>query len=83
MGDEDLRSLIHLKYLSCKNSSGVYLSKSIAMLQNLETLDLTGVNVRFYDIPKETRMFRKLRHFRGYKISLFQLKGCIGGMESL
>ncbi|GAU41224.1 hypothetical protein TSUD_129000 [Trifolium subterraneum] len=82
---ENLGSLIHLKYLSFKNyhtvGSGFELPKSIGMLQNLETLDLGSY--RIYEIPKEVSNLRKLRHLLGFRMSLFQLKGGIGGMETL
>ncbi|KAK2440997.1 disease resistance protein RPM1 [Trifolium repens] len=80
----NLGGLIHLKYLSFKNFSGksdFELPKSIGMLQNLETLDLR--HDLCYKIPKEVSKLRKLQHLLGRNMSLFQLKGDIGGMESL
>ncbi|CAJ2639970.1 unnamed protein product [Trifolium pratense] len=82
---ENLGNLVYLKYLSFKNSiieiNQRELPKSIGKLLNLETLNL-GSN-RSYKIPKEVSNLRKLRHFYGYRMSLLQLKGGIGGMESL
>ncbi|MCH91504.1 disease resistance protein, partial [Trifolium medium] len=81
---ENLGSLIHLKYLSFVNSFGetqFELPKSIAMLQNLETLVLR--HKAYYQIPKVVSKLRKLQHLMGFRMSLFQLKGGIGGMESL
>jgi disease resistance protein RPM1 len=81
---ENLGSLIHLKYLSFMNLSAetrIELPKSIAMLQNLETLVLR--HEVGYKIPKEVSKLRKLRHLLGIRMSLFQLKGSIGGMKSL
>ncbi|GAU41221.1 hypothetical protein TSUD_128970 [Trifolium subterraneum] len=81
---ENLGSLIHLKYLSFMNSSlqpHFELPISIALLQNLETLDLR--HTAYYVIPKVVSKLRKLQHLLGYKMSLIQLKGDIGGMESL
>ncbi|WJX31539.1 hypothetical protein P8452_19959 [Trifolium repens] len=81
-----LGSLIHLRYLSFKNStieqSQCELPKYIGMLQSLETLDLR-TSSSFRVLPKEIGKLRKLRHLRGYNMSLFQLKSVIGGMESL
>ncbi|GAU29583.1 hypothetical protein TSUD_153330 [Trifolium subterraneum] len=57
------------------------LPKSIGMLENLETLDLT--DKRVFDVPKEICKLRKLRHFLGYKLNLVELKDGIGGMTSL
>jgi disease resistance protein RPM1 len=79
-----LGSLIHLRYLSFKNStieqSQCELPKYIGMLQSLETLDLR-ISSSFRVLPKEIGKLRKLRHLRGYNMSLFQLKSVIGGME--
>ncbi|GAU29580.1 hypothetical protein TSUD_153300 [Trifolium subterraneum] len=84
----DFGSLIHLKYL---RFGGFFeemyllpLPKSIGMLVNLETLDLTNamINVN-YVMPKEICLLRKMRHFLGYKMSLIQLKDGIGCMTSL
>ncbi|XP_045827017.1 disease resistance protein RPM1-like [Trifolium pratense] len=80
---ENLGSLIHLKYLSFNNYplSYIKLPKSFSMLQNLETLDMR--HSIFYYLPKEVSKLRKLQHLLGYRMSLFKLKGGIGGMESL
>ncbi|CAJ2639962.1 unnamed protein product [Trifolium pratense] len=81
---EDLGSLNHLKYFSFMKpyDHETVLPKSIGMLENLETLDLTGIAV--YHLPKEICKLRKLRHFLvGGSLSLVQLKDCIGGMTSL
>ncbi|KAK2387036.1 disease resistance protein RPM1 [Trifolium repens] len=82
---DNLGSLIYLKYLSFKNSvlevREYELPESIGNLQNLETLDL-GPNM-FCKIPKKVRNLKKLRHFFGFDMSLFQLKGDLGVMQSL
>jgi disease resistance protein RPM1 len=81
---ENLGSLIHLKYLSFMNFTAetrIELPNSIAMLQNLETLLLR--HEVGYKIPKVVTKLRKLRHLLGIRMSLFQLKGGIGGMKSL
>ncbi|KAK2441008.1 hypothetical protein QL285_012355 [Trifolium repens] len=81
---ENLGSLIHLKYLSFMNfpaETRIELPNSIAMLQNLETLLLR--HEVGYKIPKVVTKLRKLRHLLGIRMSLFQLKGGIGGMKSL
>ncbi|MCH81596.1 LRR and NB-ARC domain disease resistance protein [Trifolium medium] len=80
---EDLGSLIHLKYFSFTivSREGTVIPKSIGMLENLETLDLTRTLI--FDLPREICKLRKLRHFLGDAISLNQLKDGIGGMASL
>jgi disease resistance protein RPM1 len=81
---EKLGSLIHLKYLSLMGSSRgtpLELPKSIAMLQNLETLDLSHLG--YYKVPKVVSKLRKLQHLLGLRMSLIKLKGGLGGMESL
>ncbi|WJX37529.1 hypothetical protein P8452_25286 [Trifolium repens] len=78
---DDLGSLNHLKYFSVKWEE-IGLPKSIGMLENLETLDLTGTSL--FRLPKEICKLRKLRHFLGDELHLVhQLKDCIGGMKSL
>ncbi|XP_027341541.1 disease resistance protein RPM1-like [Abrus precatorius] len=78
---ENLGNLIHLKYLNLGLTKGASIPKSIAKLQNLETLILDGENG--HEMPQEISKLRKLRHLRGYAISLIQLKHSIGGMTSL
>ncbi|RHN67265.1 putative leucine-rich repeat domain, L domain-containing protein [Medicago truncatula] len=51
------------------------------MLQNLETLDVKGTDVRV--LPNEVSKLKKLRHLIGCEISLILLKDEIGGMTSL
>jgi disease resistance protein RPM1 len=75
----NLEGLIHLKYLSFRNSNRV--SKSIGMFQSLETLDVGDTDFR--ELPKEISNLRKLRHLIGYRLSLIQLKEGIGKMTSL
>ncbi|CAJ2670136.1 unnamed protein product [Trifolium pratense] len=79
---EDLGSLNHLKYFSIKAfEQETELPQSIGMLENLETLDLTGASV--LDFPKEICKLRKLRHFLGNLMYLVELKDGIGDMTSL
>ncbi|MCH93137.1 NB-ARC domain disease resistance protein, partial [Trifolium medium] len=83
--DENLGSLIHLKYLSFKDylaglGAEFGLLKSIGMLQNPETLDLGRYCGK---IPKVVSKLRRLQHLPGFRMSMIQLKGGIGGMESL
>jgi disease resistance protein RPM1 len=79
----DLGCLSHLKYFSFsgKFDGDFSLPKSIGMLENLETMDLT--QTLFDAMPKEICKLRNLRHFIGYKLPLIQLKDGIGGMTSL
>jgi disease resistance protein RPM1 len=79
----DLGCLSHLKYFSFsgKFDGDFSLPKSIGMLENLETMDLT--QTLFDTMPKEICKLRNLRHFIGYKLPLIQLKDGIGGMTSL
>ncbi|AES70488.1 LRR and NB-ARC domain disease resistance protein [Medicago truncatula] len=79
----NLGNFIHLKYLSIMMSINAVevVPKSIGMLQNLETLVLRG---RYYfELPKEIRKLRKLRHLIGTELSLIHLKDGIGEMKSL
>ncbi|XP_045827027.1 disease resistance protein RPM1-like [Trifolium pratense] len=79
---ENLGSLSHLKYLRLwGRGRTLSLPKSIGMLENLETLDLSST--KFNVIPKDICKLRKLRHFLGFKMSLIQLKDDIGDMTSL
>jgi disease resistance protein RPM1 len=79
---ENLGGLIHLKFLSLRNNRHIKsLPKSISMLQNLETFDLRDTGVR--EMPKEISKLRKLRHLLGDRMSLIQLKNCIGCITSL
>ncbi|MCH79987.1 disease resistance protein [Trifolium medium] len=75
--DQCLGGLIHLKYLSFRNTKIESLPKSIGKLQNLETLDVRQTDVN--EMPKEVAKLRKLRHFLG----LVQMKVGMGGMRSL
>lgn len=87
MGPECLKSMIHLKYLSFKDSYIIQvfgLLKRVATFKNLETLDLRINHDVFSKIPKEIGKLRKLRHFMGCEMSLLELKDAgIGGMKSL
>ncbi|XP_027341052.1 disease resistance protein RPM1-like [Abrus precatorius] len=78
---ENLGNLIHLKYLSIGPKLIRSIPKSIAMLQNLETLILRGAFK--VEMPQEISKLRKLRHFQALYMSLSQLKHSIGGMTSL
>jgi disease resistance protein RPM1 len=80
---EDFGSLIHLKYFSILKQNGfAIIPKSIGMLENLETLDLTGSPpVDCYH--EEFCKLINLRHFLGSEIPLTTLKNGIGGMTSL
>ncbi|GAU41227.1 hypothetical protein TSUD_129030 [Trifolium subterraneum] len=79
---DDLGSLNHLKYFSIQATEyGTAVPKSIGMLENLETLDLTVTPI--FNFPKEICKLRKLQHFLGDKLNLVQLKDGIGGMTSL
>ncbi|CAK8565678.1 unnamed protein product [Lathyrus sativus] len=79
---KNLESLIHLKYLCFRHSYKVdEVPKSIGLLQNLETLDIRDTFI--CELPKEISKLRKLRHLISSKLSLIQLKDCIGEMASL
>ncbi|AES70484.1 disease resistance protein (CC-NBS-LRR class) family protein [Medicago truncatula] len=83
MGDfpDNLGNFIHLKYLSIMIASEE-VPKSIGMLQNLETLDISGQQCAI-ELPKEISKLRKLKHLIGHALSLIQLKDGIGEMKSL
>jgi len=59
------------------------LPKSIAMLVNLETLDLRYTKFENRNMSNEICKLRKLRYFLGYQMCLIQLKDGIGGIKSL
>ncbi|KAK1268649.1 Disease resistance protein RPM1 [Acorus gramineus] len=56
----EITELLHLRYLSLRDTSISELPKSIKRLCNLETLDLKGTMVR--ELPVEILKLRKLRH---------------------
>ncbi|XP_058788077.1 disease resistance protein RPM1-like [Vicia villosa] len=77
-------NLIHLKYLHLGLRMLRKLSKSIGMLQNLETLEIRDPgSINPLVLPKEISQLRKLRHLIGHKMSLTELKNGIGEMTSL
>nr|KYP71593.1 Disease resistance protein RPM1 [Cajanus cajan] len=76
-----LGNLIHLKYLSFRNSCIGSLPKSIGKLKNLEILDVRGTRV--FEIPKEISKIRKLRCLLGDKISFVATKECLGSITFL
>jgi len=78
---ENLEDLIHLKYLSYRNTEIQCIPNSIGNLQSLETLDLRQTNAN--ELPKEISKLTKLRHLLGTNLSLIHLKGEIGGMKAL
>ncbi|RHN67246.1 putative P-loop containing nucleoside triphosphate hydrolase, leucine-rich repeat domain, L [Medicago truncatula] len=79
---KNLGNFIHLKYLSIMMSiSEVKVPKSIGMLHNLDTLVLRGPY--YFELPKEIRKLRKLRHLIGTELSLIHLMYGIGEMKSL
>ncbi|XP_057433774.1 disease resistance protein RPM1-like [Lotus japonicus] len=79
---ENLGTLIHLRYLSFRNTGIKSLPESIGKLENLETLDLRGTYVEV--LPKEIGKLRKLRHFLyTLGVSFTALKDSVGGMTSL
>ncbi|XP_050881294.1 disease resistance protein RPM1 isoform X2 [Lathyrus oleraceus] len=77
----EVRSLIHLKYLSFNYIRDGKIPKSIGMLQNLETLEVRDTDT--LQLPKEISKLRQLRHLIGTNISLIELKNGIGEMTSL
>ncbi|KAK1291736.1 Disease resistance protein RPM1 [Acorus calamus] len=60
----EITDLLHLRYLSLRDTSISKLPKSIKRLRNLETLDLKGTMVR--ELPVEILKLRKLRHLLVY-----------------
>ncbi|KAK1268651.1 Disease resistance protein RPM1 [Acorus gramineus] len=67
----EITELLHLRYLSLRDTSISELPKSIKRLCNLETLDLKGTMVR--ELPVEILKLRKLRHLLVYRYHDFQL----------
>ncbi|KAK1268655.1 Disease resistance protein RPM1 [Acorus gramineus] len=67
----EITELLHLRYLSLRDTSISELPKSIKRLCNLETLDLKGTMVR--ELPVEILKLRKLRHLLVYRYDDFQL----------
>ncbi|KAK1292045.1 Disease resistance protein RPM1 [Acorus calamus] len=61
----EITELLHLRYLSLRDTKISELPKSIKRLRNLETLDLKGTMVR--ELPVEILEFRKLRHLLVYR----------------
>nr|GLL25826.1 disease resistance protein RPM1-like isoform X5 [Ipomoea trifida] len=57
---KEVFKLFHLKYLSLRDTRLGYVSKSIGLLQNLETLDLKNTLVE--ELPIEIVKLHKLRH---------------------
>ncbi|GAU41204.1 hypothetical protein TSUD_128800 [Trifolium subterraneum] len=76
---ENLGNFIHLKYLSLGSCEMLEIPKSIAMLHNLETLNIHAC----IELPKEIRKLGKLRHLTCMVLSLIQLEDGIGEMTSL
>ncbi|KAK1317647.1 Disease resistance protein RPM1 [Acorus calamus] len=60
----EITELLHLRYLSLRDTSIRELPKSIKRLRNLETLNLKGTMVR--ELPVEILKLRKLRHLLVY-----------------
>ncbi|KAK1316605.1 Disease resistance protein RPM1 [Acorus calamus] len=60
----EITELLHLRYLSLRDTSIRELPKSIKRLRNLETLDLKGTMVR--ELAVEILKLRKLRHLLVY-----------------
>ncbi|XP_058782219.1 disease resistance protein RPM1-like [Vicia villosa] len=77
----EVGSLIHLKYLRFNYIKDGKIPKSIGMLQNLETLEVSDTDG--LELPKEISKLRKLRHLMGNSLSLIELKNGIGEMTSL
>jgi len=73
--------LILLKHLSFRCADVGEIAKSIGLLQNLETLDVSGTDI--HELLKDIRKLRKLRHLIGSKLCSIQLKDGIGDMTSL
>ncbi|KAK1268653.1 Disease resistance protein RPM1 [Acorus gramineus] len=67
----EITELLHLRYLSLRDTSISELPKSIKRLCNLETLDLKGTMVR--ELPVEILKLRKLRHLLVYRYDNFEL----------
>ncbi|KAK1268906.1 Disease resistance protein RPM1 [Acorus gramineus] len=67
----EITELLHLRYLSLRDTSISELPKSIKRLHNLETLDLKGTMVR--ELPVEILKLRKLRHLLVYRYDDIQL----------
>ncbi|XP_058788072.1 disease resistance protein RPM1-like [Vicia villosa] len=77
-------NLIHLKYLHLELRGVTELSKSIGMLQNLETLEVRVTGTVFsLVLPKEISKLRKLRHLIGDEMCFEELQNGIGEMTSL
>ncbi|KAK1273518.1 Disease resistance protein RPM1 [Acorus gramineus] len=75
----EITYLLHLRYLSLRNTNISVIPESIRRLRNLETLDLKGTKVR--KLPLEILKLRKLRHLLVYLyasyvyVSLDTIKG--------
>ncbi|XP_027341067.1 disease resistance protein RPM1-like [Abrus precatorius] len=78
---ENLGNLIHLKYLRIGPAVIRSIPKSIAKLQNLETLILWGCFGVL--MPIEVSKLRKLRHLQAGSMRMTQSKDGIGNMTSL
>ncbi|KAJ9697192.1 hypothetical protein PVL29_009114 [Vitis rotundifolia] len=89
---ENLGNLLHLRYLSLRNTKVRMLPRSIGKLQNLQTLDLKYTLVE--DLPVEINRLKKLRNIivQNYDfdvdLGLFSFKGVhvkedIGCLEEL
>ncbi|KAI4356085.1 hypothetical protein L6164_000133 [Bauhinia variegata] len=61
---DGLGNLLHLRYLSLRNTNAKALPKSIGNLLNLETLDLKQTLIS--EIPAEINKLTKLRHVLAY-----------------
>ncbi|KAJ9697195.1 hypothetical protein PVL29_009117 [Vitis rotundifolia] len=89
---ENLGNLLHLRYLSLRNTKVRMLPRSIGKLQNLQTLDLRYTLVE--DLPVEINRLKKLRNILVHNydldgdLGLFSVKGVhlkegIGCLEEL
>ena len=80
---KELGNLLHLKYLSLRDTRVSHLPKSIGKLQNLEFLDLSYSSVE--RLPVEVNRFPKLRYLLGrpkWAFGFF-VRGSLGQLELL
>ncbi|KAK7258399.1 hypothetical protein RIF29_23973 [Crotalaria pallida] len=79
---ECLGDLIHLRYLSFKNTQLQDLPMSIGNLHNLETLDLRGTYIK--QLPTEIKKVRKLRHLLHHRgLELMEGMGSFEFLQTL
>lgn len=81
---EELGNLLHLKYLSVRDTKVKTLPKSLSELHKLETLDLK--RSRVHQLPFEINKLSNLKYFIAYSDTNFQIRQGVkihGNVQSL